>query len=160
MKSKIVKVISGGQTGADMGGLQAACFVGLPTGGWAPRGWQTELGPRPELLKMLGLTESHGSYPVRTKQNIDAADFTIIIAKKLDRGSALTYNYANRRHKQVFYFEPSIVRIDVEQVKLSFVLCLQGWLAVSSQRRGQSRVEKSGHRSHNKTIDSGVLNEV
>jgi hypothetical protein len=36
------KVISGGQTGADQGGLRAAKAAGIPTGGWAPRGWLVE----------------------------------------------------------------------------------------------------------------------
>jgi hypothetical protein len=38
-------VISGGQTGADQGGLRATRACGIPTGGWAPRGWLTEAGP-------------------------------------------------------------------------------------------------------------------
>jgi hypothetical protein len=37
------RVISGGQTGADQGGLRAARACGIPTGGWAPRGWLTEI---------------------------------------------------------------------------------------------------------------------
>jgi hypothetical protein len=41
----IEKVMSGGQTGADHGGLRAARRCGIATGGWAPRGWLTEAGP-------------------------------------------------------------------------------------------------------------------
>ena len=37
------KIISGGQTGADMGGLLAAKDLGIRTGGWMPKGWLTEL---------------------------------------------------------------------------------------------------------------------
>lgn len=36
------KVISGGQTGADLGGLRAAKAVGIATGGFAPKGWLIE----------------------------------------------------------------------------------------------------------------------
>jgi hypothetical protein len=36
------KVVSGGQTGADQGGLRAARLAGIPTGGWAPKGWLVE----------------------------------------------------------------------------------------------------------------------
>jgi Circularly permutated YpsA SLOG family len=39
------RVITGGQTGADQGGLRAARACGVPTAGWAPRGWLTEAGP-------------------------------------------------------------------------------------------------------------------
>lgn len=49
-------VISGGQTGADPGGLHAALACGIPTGGWAPRGWLTEAGPAPWLADW-GLAE-------------------------------------------------------------------------------------------------------
>lgn len=38
----MIKIISGGQTGADMGGLEAAREYGFPTGGYAPKGWMTE----------------------------------------------------------------------------------------------------------------------
>jgi len=31
------KLISGGQTGADRGGLEAALYVSLPHGGWRPK---------------------------------------------------------------------------------------------------------------------------
>lgn len=40
-------VLSGGQTGADQGGLRAARAAGLRTGGWAPRGWLVEAWPDP-----------------------------------------------------------------------------------------------------------------
>ena len=49
----------GGQTGADQGGLRAARACGIPTGGWAPRGWQTEDGPCPALAN-FGLVEIQG----------------------------------------------------------------------------------------------------
>ena len=50
------RVISGGQTGADQTGLHAARACGIPTGGWAPRGWLTEAGPAP-WLEEWGLVE-------------------------------------------------------------------------------------------------------
>jgi hypothetical protein len=50
------RVISGGQTGADQAGLRAARACGIPTGGWAPRGWLTEAGPAPWLADW-GLAE-------------------------------------------------------------------------------------------------------
>ena len=43
----LTKIISGGQTGADYGALLAAHALGLETGGWAPKGWRTEDGPKP-----------------------------------------------------------------------------------------------------------------
>src|SRR6266851_2564588 len=49
-----MKVISGGQTGADRAGLDAAAALGLPTGGHAPAGIWTESGADPSLER-LGL---------------------------------------------------------------------------------------------------------
>jgi hypothetical protein len=50
------RVITGGQTGADQGGLRAARACGITTGGWAPRGWLTKAGPAPWLAEW-GLVE-------------------------------------------------------------------------------------------------------
>lgn len=36
------RVVSGGQTGADQGGLRAARVDGIPNGGWAPLGLLVE----------------------------------------------------------------------------------------------------------------------
>lgn len=71
--TSISKVITGGQTGADQGALHAAAAAGIPTGGWAPRGWLTEAGPEP-LLAEFGLQEhSTASYAARTKRNASEA---------------------------------------------------------------------------------------
>ena len=52
-----MKIISGGQTGADLGGLEGARDAGIETGGWAPAGYRTEIGDQEELLKGFGLKE-------------------------------------------------------------------------------------------------------
>lgn len=84
------KVISGGQTGVDRAGLDAAMCTGFETGGFAPKGWKTTDGPAPELAK-LGLEESRGGYDVRTRQNALLADATIIFARNFESpGTALT----------------------------------------------------------------------
>ena len=44
-----IKVVSGGQCGADLGGLLAAELLGIPTGGIAPNGFRTEKGKQPIL---------------------------------------------------------------------------------------------------------------
>ena len=44
IKTGLEMVISGGQTGADRGGLIAAKALGIPTGGTAPLGYKTEAG--------------------------------------------------------------------------------------------------------------------
>ena len=75
-----MKIISGGQTGSDIGGLIAAKKFGLETGGWMPKGCITETEPKPEYLELYNMKESDGGYVKRTIQNIQDADLTIIFA--------------------------------------------------------------------------------
>lgn len=76
----MLKLHSGGQNGADQGGLKAAAGFGFETGGWIPKGWLTENGPNPSL-KMFGLKEhSSNKYPPRTYANVKDADGTIRFA--------------------------------------------------------------------------------
>src|SRR2546422_7963506 len=50
MVLRLTKIISGGQTGADMGALLAAQDLSVESGGVAPKGWLTEEGPQLFLL--------------------------------------------------------------------------------------------------------------
>jgi hypothetical protein len=71
-------VISGGQTGVDQAALRAARAAGMPTGGWAPRGFLTEDGPAPWLAGW-GLKESaRPGYPARTGLNVRQSDATLL----------------------------------------------------------------------------------
>lgn len=89
------KVISGGQTGADQGGLLAAWSVGVETGGVAPANYKTQAGHNP-LLEILGLSPHRDpNYNVRTKLNVDGSDGTIIIAHNVaSPGTAYTMRMA------------------------------------------------------------------
>jgi hypothetical protein len=74
-------IISGGQTGADLGGLVGAERCGITTGGCAPRDFKTENGTQTILKTRFGLF-AHPSpkYRDRTKENAEKADATIIFA--------------------------------------------------------------------------------
>jgi hypothetical protein len=75
------KILSGGQTGADMGGLVAAKRLGITTGGCAPKGYKTEVGEQAAMLKSFGLVEHDSSnYKHRTKENVINSDATLILA--------------------------------------------------------------------------------
>lgn len=85
------RIISGGQTGADQGGLAAGRKLGIPTGGYAPKGWRTEVGSAGVLLGGFGLQEAaRGDYPFRTRLNVLWGDATVIFGNAHERGSALT----------------------------------------------------------------------
>ena len=72
-----LKIISGGQSGADQGGLYGARDAGFPTGGYAPSNFYTEDGPRPALLQSFGLVDSRLDYVGRTRLNVKNSDFTL-----------------------------------------------------------------------------------
>jgi len=73
----VLKIISGGQTGADQGGLYGARDAGIPTGGFAPYSFCTEKGHAPWLNTKFGLVDSEVGYKERTKLNVEAADATL-----------------------------------------------------------------------------------
>lgn len=107
----LTKVISGGQTGADVGGLRAAKRFGLLTGGKIPRNYLTENGYKPELGDLYGL-ECHTSdkYPPRTYDNAKNSDGTIRFAKKWrSSGEILTLKAVsqyNKPHIDVDFYTP------------------------------------------------------
>jgi len=86
-----MKIISGGQTGADQGGLEAGKELGLETGGWAPYGWKTEDGPNKPLLEAYGLKMClEPGYPPRTRKNVEDSDLTVLFGRMDSPGSKLT----------------------------------------------------------------------
>jgi len=89
------KIISGGQTGADQGGLEAGKDLGLETGGTAPQMYMTELGTCLKLRYEYGLTEGvydPKTYPKRTRKNIVDSDATVIFGNVTEPGSKLTHD--------------------------------------------------------------------
>lgn len=106
----IRKVISGGQTGVDRAGLDAAVDAGIPISGYCPKGRLAEDGIIPDKYPMIEL-ESPESY-YRTEQNVIQSDGTLIFNKgTLSDGTKLTHDFT------VKYGKPSlIVQLDAKQV--------------------------------------------
>lgn len=108
-----VRVISGGQTGVDIAGLRAAMCLGYKTGGYAPKGFKTQVGPRPQLGKFWKLQESTGGYAMRTWQNVEVSNATLIIAAHVDSpGTRMTIEACKERDIpfRVVTLEPSEVK--------------------------------------------------
>jgi len=92
-------LISGAQTGADQGGLRAAKALGIETGGYMPKGWKTEEGPKPEFEEEYGMIEHDSpNYEDRTQANIKLATATIIFGRR-SRGSNLTEELCRKLEK-------------------------------------------------------------
>lgn len=76
------KIISGGQNGADIGGILAAVDKGVPTGGMMPNGYRTLDGGKPEYAALYGMKEhSSWNYVPRTMENVRDSDGTMRIAQ-------------------------------------------------------------------------------
>jgi hypothetical protein len=89
----IVKIISGGQTGVDRAALDTAIRLGVPHGGWIPKGRLAEDGPLPETYALQETASA--VYAERTEKNVLDADGTLIIARgKLCGGTAYTREMA------------------------------------------------------------------
>lgn len=94
----ITKIVSGGQTGVDRAALDVALEIGIPCGGWCPKGRRAEDGPIP---RRYPLTETPWwGYPQRTEWNVRDSDGTLILLRgRPDRGTCLTIELAGRHDK-------------------------------------------------------------
>lgn len=100
--SRVHTIISGGQTGADRGGLDAAAVLGLKRGGMAPAGWRSEDGAIPERYRACMMQSASAAYPVRTRSNVEASSGTLIVSfgpLATESGSMLTAKLARQLTK-------------------------------------------------------------
>lgn len=120
---RITQIISGGQYGADRGGLEAAKKMNIKTGGYVPLGWKTCQGSRPELAD-FGLIETDTpKYDKRTFMNVDLADGTVIIASNPNSpGSRLTSKYSVKVKKPFIILNVSNSEIE------SHIIILENWI--------------------------------
>ena len=92
------KVISGGQTGVDRAALDAAIELGIPHGGWCPKGRPARDGIIPAKYKLQETVSK--LYPFRTKKNIEDSNGTLIYTDgTYSRGTNLTLKILKERNK-------------------------------------------------------------
>lgn len=90
------RLVSGGQTGADRGALDAALALGVPVGGWCPRGRRAEDGPLPARYPLRETPSA--AYAQRTAWNVRDSDATLVLAfRPPTGGTALTLREAAAR---------------------------------------------------------------
>jgi hypothetical protein len=90
-----LRIVSGGQTGVDRAALDVAIELGLPHGGWCPRGRRAEDG---QIADRYDLRETDSAqYHVRTEQNVIDSDATLILTRgEPVGGTALTIRMAQK----------------------------------------------------------------
>ena len=94
-----VKIVSGGQTGADRAALDFAIENGIEHGGWCPLGRLAEDGTIPKRYRLK--ETPNASYSERTERNVLESDGTLIIARglPLSEGTLFTQECARTHSK-------------------------------------------------------------
>src|SRR5262249_20137195 len=74
----IARLVSGGQTGVDRAALDAALEVGVPCGGWCPKGRKAEDGRIDDRYPLCETPSA--AYSQRTRWNVRDSDGTLVLA--------------------------------------------------------------------------------
>jgi len=102
------RLVSGGQSGADVAALDWAITHSIDHGGWCPKGRRSEDGPIPAnyLLSETPLS----NYLQRTEWNVRDSDATVIftLTDALDGGSKRTAQFADKLRRPCLHFRPSV----------------------------------------------------
>jgi len=103
--ARLVKIVSGGQTGVDRAGLDAGLDAGLAVGGWCPSGRLAEDGVIPARYALREMAKP--GYPPRTRQNVLDSDATLIVSDaKPTGGTRLTMVFALKLSKPFLVVAP------------------------------------------------------
>ncbi|MCH8961346.1 MAG: putative molybdenum carrier protein [Bacteroidetes bacterium] len=90
----IQKIVSGGQTGVDRAALDAAMVLGLPVGGWCPKGRRAEDGVIDLRYPLIETPDEQ--YAQRTAWNVRDSDGTLVfLFDKSSPGTNVTIEEAN-----------------------------------------------------------------
>jgi hypothetical protein len=118
---RITKIVSGGQTGADIGGLDAAIHCDIPHGGWCPKGRRQEEDGVIPVRYQLTETRSRDWKP-RTEANVVDSDATLIFTYgKPTGGSLLTVKLAKK------HIRPCLC-IDLNNARAAVIDAVVKWL--------------------------------
>ncbi|MFC1535458.1 YpsA SLOG family protein [Thermodesulfobacteriota bacterium] len=100
----IKKIISGGQTGADIAALDVAIEMGIPHGGWIPKGRLTEDGRLSDEYKLQEMPSD--SYAKRTERIVVDSHGTLIVSHgDLNGGSLYTQKMAKKHNRPCLHID-------------------------------------------------------
>jgi hypothetical protein len=135
---QVRKIVSGGQTGADRGGLDAALRAGVEHGGWCPRGRKAEDGAIPERYRLTESTSDE--YVVRTEANVVDSDVTLVFSYgELTGGSLYTAEMCQVHARPCLH-------VDLETSLPDAVRQVERFLAKQASHRGPLVVNIAGSR--------------
>jgi hypothetical protein len=100
----ISRIQSGFQSGADIGGINAAIDLLFPYGGWVPKGRKYENGRIPDYY--IVKESSSSRYEPRTELNVQDSDVTLVFTRgEPSTGSKLTIEYAKVHNKPCLHID-------------------------------------------------------
>jgi hypothetical protein len=135
LRSRLGRIVSGGQSGADRAALDWAIRHGVPYGGWCPLGGLAEdlteppglLAAYPELRET-----SRPDVDDRTTFNVRDSDGTLLVilpGTEPSGGTAFTRDEAvrlGRRHLLTDGVDPAVVRAWLERLPVGLTLNVAG----------------------------------
>jgi hypothetical protein len=108
---KLMRIISGGQTGVDRGALDVGLELGIPIGGYCPKRRRSEDGTIPAQYPLIETNTSN--YGIRTEKNVIESDGTLVLnVGQVSSGTAYTIKMAKRHKKPCL-----VVQLDDENPK-------------------------------------------
>lgn len=121
----IKKIVSGGQRGVDVAALDVAIELGIPIGGYLPKGRKQIGGGVLPVEKYPGMQETDSADPIiRTTLNVRHSDATLIFSHgPLTHGSLDTLKMAEREKKPYLH-------VDFDQcTQEQAIVVIRAWLA-------------------------------
>jgi hypothetical protein len=91
-----LKIISGGQTGVDRAALDAAIALGLPHGGWCPKGRRAEDGRIPKQYRLRETPSA--DFSERTEWNVRDSQGTLVLVRGKPQGGTAFTIFQARSH--------------------------------------------------------------
>ena len=132
-----LRILSGGQTGADRAAFDAALALGISMGGWVPRGRLDEDGTIP--ARYPDLREADSPEPaVRTELNVRDSDATLVLSHDdLMGGSALAMRLCRQLGRPLLYTDLAHLREGAAEVRAWLARVQPGVLNVAGPRHSE-----------------------
>jgi len=114
----LIKIISGGQIGAEQAALDVAMKLGFPHGGWIQKGRKTESWTLAEKYKLKEM--STASFKGRIEENVISSDGTLILSHgRLTGGADYSRKMAEKHDRPCLHIDLNDTPADVSAIRIN-----------------------------------------